>query len=83
MISIRKELRDQAAHFGAGLVFALPLAIDVNPLTGIIATGGYGLVREVTEEGAPVTLAKVRAALRSWKDLLGWSLPGLLIGLFV
>lgn len=72
--------RDQAAHFGAALI---PLALFVlvpNPLTGACAGFIMGMIREVTEEG-DLTLANVRAALGSWKDLLFWTLGGATAGL--
>jgi hypothetical protein len=77
-----KELRDQLAHAGAAILCLLPLAIAPNFIGGILSGFLVGLVREVTEEGDPVSVDKLRAALGSWKDLCGWSLGGLILGLF-
>lgn len=78
---LKKELRDQAAHMVACAVFLLPLAHWPNVVTWTFAAFGYGLTREVTEEGNPVTPAKVIYAIRRSKlDLAGWSAVGLLIG---
>jgi hypothetical protein len=77
-----KELRDQAAHAAAALLCLLPLALAPNAIGGTFSGFLIGLVREVTEEGVPVSADKLRAALGSWKDLCGWSLGGLILGLF-
>ena len=76
-----KELRDQAAHAAAAVLCLLPLAIAPNIVGGILSGFCIGVVREVTEEGDPVSIDKLRAALGSWQDLLGWSLGGLILGL--
>ena len=76
-----KEIRDQAAHAAAAVLCLLPLAIAPNVIGGVLSGFLVGLVREVTEEGDPVSIDKLRAALGSWKDLLGWSLGGLILGL--
>jgi hypothetical protein len=39
------------------------------------------MIREVTEEGDPVSLASVLAALNSWKDLSAWAAGGALVGI--
>lgn len=79
---MQKELRDQLAHAGFAILCLLPLAIAPNAIGGLFSGFCVGLVREVTEEGNPVSVDKLRAALGSWKDLLGWSLGGLILGLF-
>lgn len=46
----KKEFWDQSAHIAVGVVALLPIAVfGLNPLTGLIATGTIGFVREVTE----------------------------------
>lgn len=75
-----KELRDQLAHAGAAILCLLPVALFPNILTGLVSGFLAGMIREVTEEGE-VSLAAIRAALGSWKDLCGWSLGGLIVGL--
>lgn len=75
------EVRDQAAHAGAAILALLPAALAPGALTFAWAGFCLGLVREVTEEGAPVTLGRLRAALRSYSDLAFWTLGGLLVGM--
>lgn len=75
-----KELRDQALHCAAAILCLLPLVL-IPVIGGLVSGFLAGLIREVTEEGDPVSLEKVRAALGSWKDLCGWSLGGLIVGL--
>lgn len=76
-----KELRDQAAHFTAAVVALAPVAALPGPVTFMWAGFCCGMIREITEEGDPVTLAKAVKALHSWKDILFWSLGGLLVGI--
>ena len=76
-----KEIRDQLAHAGFAVLCLLPLALSPNIVGGAVSGFLCGMIREVTEEGE-VSLAAVRAALGSWKDLCGWSLGGLVLGLF-
>jgi hypothetical protein len=78
---MKKELRDQALHCAAAILCLLPVALAPNILTGALSGLLAGLIREVTEEGDPVSLASILAALRSWKDLCGWALGGLIVGL--
>jgi hypothetical protein len=78
---MNKQIRDQLAHAGAAFLCLLPLAIAPNIIGGILSGFLVGLVREVTEEGDPVSIDKLRAALGSWKDLLGWTLGGLVLGI--
>lgn len=72
-----KELRDQTAHvLAAVFIFA---AFTCGGLLGAAFAGFLiGMVREVTEEGAVVTLDAIKNAIKSWKDLLFWSIGGLL-----
>ena len=70
-----KELRDQAAHFG--IAFVLAFALGLTPVQGLVVGLALSLVREVTEEGDPVTFAKIIAALGSRLDITCWSLGGL------
>lgn len=75
-----KEIRDQLAHAGAAILCLLPVALAPNIFTGMVSGFLCGMIREVTEEGE-ISLAAVRHALGSWKDLCGWSLGGLIVGL--
>ena len=75
-----KELRDQVAHFLAATVALFPLVCWPGVLTFTWAGFMLGLVREVTEEGAPVTGPKALRALRSWRDLTFWTLGGTFVG---
>ena len=75
-----KELRDQSAHVAAALVALLPLALMPGLVAFMWAGFMLGLVREITEEGSPVTGTKVVKALRSWLDLLFWTIGGGLAG---
>ena len=79
---IRKELRDQSAHGLTGTIGALP----VLAWPGILACAWLffvmGMVREVAEEGTPVTLRKIgHAARSSWWDLSWWTAFGAAVGL--
>lgn len=69
-------MRDQIAHLAAALLALAPLALWPSPVTGAWAGLCMGLVREVTEEGRPVTLDKIIHALGSWEDLLFWTAGG-------
>lgn len=77
-MTLRKELRDQSAHLVTGMAGILPAALWPHPLTFLWATFVMGLMRELGEEGSPVTLAKIRHALGSTRDLGAWALAGLL-----
>lgn len=77
------NLIDQPAHFGAACVALLPAALWPNPLSFAWAGFCLGMIREITEEGAPVTVSKVVHAVHSWRDLLFWTLGGLFAGVFV
>lgn len=77
---LKKQLIDQSAHFAAAFAFLALLIATPGWLGAMIAGAGYGLVREITEEGNPVTLAKVKLAVTGWNsklDILCWSLGGL------
>lgn len=75
------ELRDQSAHIVAG-AFAVTPAAMFGPGIATLAWATFcmGMAREVTEEGPPVTARKVWAAMHSWRDLLGWTAGGALVG---
>lgn len=77
---MQKELRDQTSHAIAAAVALLPAAISPNALTFAWAGFCLGLVREVTEEGAPVTVESVKAAVHSYRDLAFWTLGGFVTG---
>ena len=76
-----KELRDQSAHFAVAVLTLLPFAMWPNAFTGAFAGFMVGLVREITEEGTPVTAAKVANALQSRLDLTFWTMGGTFVGL--
>lgn len=76
-----KELRDQALHCVAAILCLLPVALAPNILTGAISGFLAGMIREVTEEGEPVSRASILAALHSYKDLSAWAVGGLIVGL--
>jgi hypothetical protein len=73
------EVKDQLAH----LIIAFLTIVILSPtiLTGALAGFVIGMVREVTEEGGPVSFKTVRAALGSWPDLAFWTLGGALAGI--
>lgn len=75
-----KQLRDQSAHVIASAAALTPAALWPNPFTFAWAGFCLGMVREVTEEGPPVTVRSVVAAVSSWRDLLFWTLGGLAVG---
>ena len=77
---MKKEIRDQFAHAGAALLCLLPLALLPGYIGGALSGFLCGMIREVTEEGDPVSLGSVKAALHSWKDLTAWTLGGALVG---
>jgi hypothetical protein len=80
--ALRKELRDQPLHVGWCAAVLLPVALWPSLPTFTLAGFMAGLIREVTEEGAPVTPAKVwRAITTSWLDLAFWTLGGALVGM--
>ena len=74
------ELRDQTLHAitAATIITAAQYGIIGGALAGFIA----GAIREVTEEGSPVTLDKIKTAItKSKHDLTFWTLGGALAGL--
>lgn len=80
-MNILKELRDQSAHCAVGAVAAIPVLLAPGILSCAWLFFVIGLVRETTEEGAPVTPGKViYAARKSWWDLSWWTAFGALIG---
>lgn len=78
---MKKELRDQSAHVAVGLLCLAPLAVQPNIFTGAFAGLVCGLIREVTEAGAPVTPRKVLSAFRSYLDLNYWAAAGAIAGI--
>ncbi len=79
-MNIRKELIDQSAHFAAAFIILGMINVIPHPITYALAGFSIGLIREITEEGNPATLPKVRKALRSYSDLTFWTLGGLVAG---
>jgi hypothetical protein len=79
---LKKELRDQSAHMAAGAIAVVPATVlGLSPLSLAWITFCMGMVREVGEEGKPVTFAKIYKALGSRRDLTFWALIGALVGL--
>jgi len=76
-----KELRDQTAHAAAAFLILLPPVLYPHWATLALAGFCIGMVREITEEGTPVTLSKIRKALDSKLDLTFWTLGGALVSL--
>lgn len=77
-MDIKKEVRDQGAHVAAAILIFAPFLLLPCFLTAMWVGFGMGMVREITEEGKPVTLAKAKAALGSKLDLACWTLGALL-----
>ena len=73
----KKEVIDQSSHVVVAiLVFIL---FTLGGYFGALLAGFImGMIREVTEEGATVDVDKLLSAIKSWKDLLFWSIGGLL-----
>lgn len=78
---MKGEALDQAAHAAAAIILALPVLLWPSVATCAWAGFVAGMIREVTEEGHPVTFRKIGRALGSWEDLLGWTIGGALAGL--
>lgn len=80
-----KEFIDQAAHYTvAMLVVGLPQLAgptEISVVGGAFIGFMLGLVREVTEEDE-VSLAALGEAIQSKRDLLWWTLGGLVGGLW-
>lgn len=74
---------DDAAHIIFAILLLLPIALlGVNLFSATVTAFFFGLIREVTEEGDPVSPESVLDALQSWRDLVGWTAGGLILGLF-
>lgn len=81
---MNRELKNGLYHaLGAIAALAPAAAFPTNPVAWLYAGLCYGLVREVTEEGSPVTAEKIFDAFTSWRDLLGWTIGGLILGIAV
>ncbi len=77
---MKKELVDQTIHFAVPYLVLSLLHLAPHLLTYAFAGFVIGLIREITEEGNPVTLPKLRKALQSYSDLTFWILGGLAAG---
>lgn len=76
---LKKQLIDQGAHFSAALLFLAPLMMWPCWLSAMFAGAAYGLVREMTEEGA-INLEALKAVIASKNSLMDiafWGLGGL------
>lgn len=84
---MKRELKNGIFHASAAIVALAPAAYFNNVPAWLWAGFFYGWVREFTEEQLKhPSLSAFEAgfdALFSWRDLLGWSLGGLAIGLAV
>lgn len=78
---LKKELRDQSAHALTAAVVLLPVLI-LPTLIGVpLSAFLCGVIREITEEGTPVTLVKIiKAVMTSKLDLVGWTIGGIILG---
>ena len=77
----RKQIIDQGSHLSAAILVLVPLVMAPGLLSGAWAGFWLGYVREITEEGAVVTLASIKAAFGSKLDLIFWTAGGALSGL--
>lgn len=73
-LNLKKQIIDQSSHALAALVILSPLLIHPSLFTAVLAGLGLGVVREITEEGNPVSLSKVKAAFTKWSclDIAFW-----------
>lgn len=75
-----RELKNGLYHAGWAIFVLLPIPLIGGvfgyTLAGLLA----GMIREVTEEGTPVTAESIFDAMFSWRDLLGWTIGGLVLG---
>jgi len=70
---LKGEVRDQAAHVVAVGIMLLPIFLWPSVFTAAWAGFWAGVVRELTELGNPVTLAKLHKAIICSKlDLTFW-----------
>lgn len=85
----KKEIKDQSAHFIAGLVAVISIyLVGFNPLTGAWTTLCVGLSREFTEwqrnpshGSTPFSGPGAITSLGSLRDLFVWALSGFVLGL--
>lgn len=68
---MKKQIIDQAAHMFAAMAVLAPLLIWPSPVAGALSGLGAGLIREITEQGSPLSGG-------SLLDLLFWSIGGAL-----
>lgn len=80
MRRILKELRDQSLHIATGILATTAIILSPSAVTVGFGFFVMGMIRETTEEGDPVTGAKILKALGSTVDLLGWTLGGAVFG---
>lgn len=77
---MNRELKNGFYHAGAAILVLLPAAV-LPPIAGFAGSAFLVcLVREVTEEGSPVTVEKMVDALGSWADFIGWTAGGAMLG---
>ena len=76
-----KELRDQSIHTIAAMIILLPALLFPNLVSGAFSGFMIGFVREITEEGTPVTFEKMKSAFNSRLDLTFWTFGGAIAGL--
>lgn len=81
---MNRELKNGLVHAVAGILALAPAAYFGGVAGFTFAGFCYGLVRETTEEQLKYGTALPEAifdALFSWRDILGWTIGGLVIGL--
>lgn len=85
-----RELKNGLYHAGWAIVTLLPVALFPNAYGFTVSGFLAGLIRETTEEQnktygvhSSFRFEMVVDALGSWRDLLGWTLGGLILGVGV
>lgn len=78
--AIRKQLLDQSLHMIAAFIIMAPLLLFMNIWGALWAGLGIGIVREITEEGNPVTFSKIKRAFSFWScvDIIFWAIGAML-----
>lgn len=82
---MKRELKNGLYHAGAAILVLLPAAV-LPPIAGFAGSAFLVcLVRETTEEqwhyhNQALEWWMVRDALASWRDFIGWTAGGLLLG---
>lgn len=80
---MKKEFVDQIAHIFVFLAIVGIPAISSSILSCAISGFLFGLFVEIKERGSVITVGNIKRALRSWKDLLGYTIGGIILGLLL